>query len=122
MNDSINNTKTVLTISMGFLVIHILTGIPWMLWISLAIGVIGMFSDYLSKVISDFWMRLAKLLSYIIPNILLTLIFFLILFPLALLSRLFIKDKDPLKLKNKYKNTFTDVDRNYNKGYFEKMW
>jgi hypothetical protein len=122
MNTSIDKSRTVLTISMGFLVLFLITDIQWFIWASLVIGIAGVLSNFLSGIISDLWMRLARILSYIVPNILLTLVFFIILFPLSLLSRVFSKAKDPLKLKKAYSTTFSDVNTEYNKEYFEKMW
>lgn len=66
-------------------------------------------------------MKLAGFLSLIIPNILLGIIFFLLLFPIALLSRLFGKN-DSLNLKNKSGSTFKNVNKEFDKISFEKTW
>ena len=66
-------------------------------------------------------MKLAQLLGYIVPNVLLTLMFFTVLFPVAILSQLF-RRKDPLMLKNKKSSTFREIDRCFRKQDFEKMW
>lgn len=94
-----NASKTVLTITVGFLVVFIITKLKWTLIVSIGVGTIGVFSDYISEKIDFLWGLLTKLLSYIVPNILLTLVFFVFLVPIAFLSRIFGR-KDPLKLKN----------------------
>jgi len=66
-------------------------------------------------------MKLAWVLSLIIPNILLSSIFFLFLFPIALLSRLFGK-KDPLMLKNPEKSVFRNQEKKFDKSSFENPW
>ncbi|MBL7738930.1 MAG: hypothetical protein JNK14_06895 [Chitinophagaceae bacterium] len=111
---------TILVISMGFLIMYLLFGWKWAVYVSLAVGITGAASAYLSKKIEWAWMKLAQLLGYIMPNVLLTLVFFLFLFPLALISRLF--HKDPLMLSRKYNSYFTDVNRKMDKSSFEKTW
>jgi len=65
-------------------------------------------------------MKLAQFLSYIIPNILLSIVYYLILFPISLLSKLF--TKDPLMLSSKYDSYFIDVNKEMDKESFKKMW
>ena len=120
-------SKTILTIVVGFLVIYLvgrfrlLRDFTWALWVSAIIGVLGLLSSYLALKIQDLWMGLASILSRIIPPILLSVIFFVILFPVALLSRLF-GDKDPLQLKKTDKSLFKTVDKTFTKDTFEKTW
>jgi hypothetical protein len=111
---------TMLVISMGFLIMYLALGWKWAVYVSLGVGITGAASAYLSRKIEWAWMKLAKLLGYIMPNILLSIVFFLFLFPVALISRLF--NKDPLKLSGKYKSYFTDVTVQMDKKSFEKTW
>lgn len=112
--------STILIISMGFLVVHLVFLWYWPAIVALIVGVAGVVSSRLSRKIEWLWIKLSKLLSYIIPNILLSIVFFLFLFPLSLLSKLF--TKDPLMLSNKYDSYFVDVNKEMNKESFEKMW
>lgn len=116
-------TKTMLTISVGFLVIYFLTKSTqvWFLYISLFVGVIGVASDSLSKYIEWLWLKIGVILSYIVPNIMMAIIFYLILFPISLLSKLFRK-KDVLRLKNNSDSVYSEVNREYDKSHFENMW
>jgi hypothetical protein len=113
--------KTVLIISIGFLLVYVFTKGNWALAVSLTVGVLGSLSDYMCEKIDFVWMKLAWLLGMIIPNILLTVIFFFFLFPIALLSRLFTK-KDPLRLKNINTSLFKDRNKAFDKTSFEKPW
>src|SRR6185369_16965510 len=90
-------SRTVLTISVGFLVMYLITKWHWAILVSVIIGIIGVFSFYLSKQIDFLWMKLTWLLSYIVPNILLGIIFYLFLFPISLVAKLFRKE-DSLQL------------------------
>ena len=113
-------TATMLTICVGFLVIFMITDAPWALYVSLVIGLIGVFSDFLSQKITWFWMQLARVLSHIVPNILLTIVFFGILLPLAWLSR--ISNKDALMLKRRSASLFRDKNSTFEPSSFEKPW
>jgi len=112
--------STMLVISMGFLIIYLLFSLQWAVIVSLAVGLIGIVSSALSKKIEWAWMKLTRILSYIIPSILLGIIFYLFLFPLSLLSKLF--TKDPLMLSNKYSTYFVNVEKTFDKSSMEKSW
>lgn len=114
-------SKTVLTIVIGFLVIYLLGHFTWALWIAISVGVLGVLSSYLALKIQEAWMGLSKVLGYFIPTILLFIIFFIILFPIALLSRIF-GEKDPLQLKKTDKSLFKTVNKTFTKDTFEKTW
>ena len=114
-----NPKSTVLVISMGFLLIYLFTSIAVFLYIALAVGILGI-SERISQIIDKLWMGLAKILSYIIPTILLTLIFYLILFPLALISRLI--NKDPLMLKSGYDTYWVADEMEPDKESLENPW
>ena len=113
--------KTILTISIGFLVVFLITDWKWAIYISLVVGLIGMFSPFLSKQVDFLWMKLAWVLSLIVPKVLLTLIFYGFLFPIATLSKLF-GAKDPLMLKDNNESTFRTDEKVFEKSTFEKMW
>jgi hypothetical protein len=116
-----NPTKTVLTIVVGFLFIYLITHQKWSLTIAFFIGLIGIASDLLAKQIEWVWMKLALVLSYIVPNIVLTLIFYLFLYPIAVLNKIFGK-KDPMNLKNTKSTLFKTNPKVFDKAYFEKHW
>ena len=112
--------STILIISMGFLMLYLVFTWQWAVIVSLIVGAVGIISSYLSKKIEWGWMKLAKIMGYIIPNILLSIVFFLFLFPISLLSKLF--RKDPLMLSEKYKTYFIDINKEMDKQSFEKIW
>ena len=114
-------SKTVLTIVIGFLVIYAVTHFTWALWVAIVVGALGLLSSFLAQKIQNLWMGLSTVLSYIIPPILLSIIFYILLFPIALLSRLF-GEKDPLQLRKTDKSLFKTVDKEFTKDTFEKTW
>jgi hypothetical protein len=116
-----NPTNTMLVITTGFLVIFIITKLHWALIVALCVGLVGVFSTFLSKQTDYLWNKLAWVLSLIVPNILLALIFYLFLFPIALLSKLFGKN-DAIKLKNNSDSVFITSNKEFDKSTFEKSW
>ena len=113
--------RTVLTISVGFLILFIITKSDWTLMVSVVIGLSGLLSDFLAMKIYWIWNKLAFILSLIIPKIILSIIFFLFLFPISFLSKIFRK-KDFMLLEDPDETTFMTVDKSFIKESFEKPW
>lgn len=112
--------STILVISTGFLILYTIFSWQWAIIVSLVVGVIGIASPFLSKKIEWIWLKLSELLGYIVPNILLSLVFYMFLVPISLLYKLF--TKDPLMLSSKYKTYFIDINKKMDKKSFEKIW
>ena len=112
--------STILIISMGFLGLYLIFLWRWAIYVSLIVGLIGIISTLLSKKIEWAWMKLAKLMGYIVPNLLLIIVFYLFLFPISLISRLF--NKDQLMLSGKYNSYFININKKIEKQSFEKTW
>jgi hypothetical protein len=111
---------SVLVISTGFLILFLIFNLRWTLYCAVSIGVIGILSSWLTVRIDWLWMKLAHLLGFVTQNILLSVLFFLILFPVSLISKLFVKD--PLMLSDSRKSYFTDVTKETHQESFEKPW
>lgn len=112
---------TVLIINLGFIGIYFLTNWEYALLIALAVGLIGLLSKKAAKLIDFIWTKLAYILSLIIPKVLLFIIFFFLLFPLALLAKLFTK-KDNLHLKKTKHSIFENSEIEITASSFEKLW
>ena len=121
MKTTTNTTKTLLTICMGFLVVYLIGKWNWALMVSMGVGLIGIFSTFLSQKIEWFWIQLTKLLSMIVPNIILTAVFYLILFPVAILSRIFGK-KDILQIKKGKQTYYLTINKKFGKDDFIYIW
>ena len=113
--------KTILVIVIGFLVVYLITKLPWSLYVATSVGVLGLASGYMAKKIDFLWMKLTWLLGMIVPNILLSVIFYLFLTPIAWVSRLFQKE-DQLYLKNKSASIFKDSNKSFDHRSFENPW
>lgn len=124
MNPIENKLKaksTVLVIVLGFIIIYAYSKNYNFLRISIIIGLLGVISDSASLIIDKIWFKISYVLGLIVPNILLGFIFYIILFPIALLSRLFKKD-DPLMLLNNKESMFKNKIQKFKNISFEKPW
>ena len=90
MKKSVGTYRTILTIVIGFLGLYFIaklnkvewvtSGENWWLWIAASIGGLSALSSYLAEKIEYLWMKLGYLLSLVVPKILLSVIFFVLLF------------------------------------------
>lgn len=116
-----NPAKTVLIITLGFGVLFLVTKHNWMLYVGLGVGLLGAISAFLAEKIDWIWTKIGWILSKIIPNIFMTIIFYLVLTPTAVLSKLLGK-KDPMDLKNNASSLFKTKSTAFTKESFEKPW
>lgn len=112
--------STLLVLTTGCLALYLI--FSWKGWLvfSFLLGLIGVFSPWLSRKIHWIWIKLADLLGMFVPKIVLTIVFYGVLLPLALFSRLF--RHDPLMLSEKYDSYFIDIHQEVKKEDFTKIW
>jgi hypothetical protein len=115
-----STATTILVIAMGFLALHVLFAWEWAVLVALTVGWTGLLSHRAGSAIERAWTKLTGVLGIVMPSIVLGVLFFLVLYPLSLLSRVF--TKDPLMLSSKYDSYFIDVNRTYDKRGMENIW
>ncbi|PHR37121.1 MAG: hypothetical protein COA38_00075 [Fluviicola sp.] len=118
---SINPSKTVLVITVGFLVLFFFSKHNAFLYVAMGVGVLGALSSSLAEKIDWIWTKIGWVLSFIVPNIIMTLVFYVVLTPTAFLSRIF-GESDPMDLKNSRSSLFKKKDTTFSKESFEKPW
>jgi len=116
-----NSYKTILTIIVGFLALHFLFQKDWMLYTAAGVGLLSLISELFTTYILKLWFGLAKVLGAINSRILLSVIYFIILFPLALVNRLTGKQVLLLK-KGSGKSYYTERNYKYVASDFDKPW
>jgi len=95
-----NKYLVILIIVTGLVGLHFLFKVDVLLPIALGIAVISIISSYLTDKIVWVWNKIALTLGTVNSKILLSVIFYLFLVPIALISRVF-KKEDELNLKKK---------------------
>jgi hypothetical protein len=118
--------KTVLVIVAGFIIIYAISiyyanDWSWALYIAIIVSILSIASKKMALLIEKAWFLLAKLLSKIIPNIILGLVFYLFLFPISLLSKLF-GNKDSMSLKNPTGSVFKERKYQFTPDSFKNPW
>ena|GEM_PF-467872 len=121
MNLKSEPTKTVLVVTVGFILVYVLTKWQLAINISIIVGIIGLISNSASKIIHFLWLKMTWVLSLIVPNILLSLVYFLVLVPLAYFYRMF-GEQNQLTMNNTEQSLFKESRSDFSNDSFKKMW
>lgn len=81
---------------------------------------IGIVSPYLTEKISWLWLKLSQAIGFVMSRVILTVVFFVFLLPLAIAYRIFVKDA--LSLKKKNKTYYSERNHLYTNKDLENMW
>lgn len=113
---------SMIAIATGLLAVHFIFKISFLDYVALAILLIALLSYPLAALVSKGWMKFAEGLGFINSKIILSVIFFLFLVPIALIYRLFNTDKLQLKKKPSAKSYYTIRNHQYQPADIEKSW
>jgi hypothetical protein len=116
--------ETILTLCVALVVIFFVTKKQhaYFLTASVLLGLIGMFSKFLTAKISWAWLKLGEMMGAVTSKIILSLLFFLVLFPIALLARVFGSNKNPLQLKKEGESYYYLRNHKYEAKDLENVW
>ena len=113
--------KTQLVIVTGFAILAYLFSSMVLLYLSLGLAVIFLVSKTLSRHILWLWWKIAHVLGWINTRILLSVVFYVFLLPIALLSRVF--KRDPLAMNwKKTGSSFVVRNHLYTAEDLENPW
>jgi hypothetical protein len=113
--------ESLLAIIVGFMVFYFVFKIDILLYISFGIGVIALFWEWLAEKIAWVWLKFAGFLGVINGKILLSIVFFIFLTPIAFLNKLF--SKNMLQLKKEDQNSvFVERNMKYKKEDLENIF
>ncbi len=119
--DVSEKVKAQLVIVTGLLVVYVLFKSRGWLYAALAVGVLSVAVPVAGDLIVRGWFKLAEVLGKINGAIILSVLFFVFLLPIALLYRL--RAKNMLGLKREPTNSFyTERNHNYTKEDLEQLW
>ncbi len=120
MSTKPDNSKSILVIVLGFSVLSLIFKLPWLLYGGLGLGILSLMSGWFESIILEGWFGLAHVLGWINTRILLGIIFYIFLTPIALLYRLF--SGDPMKLKQPESSTFEERNHTYTAEDLKNQW
>ncbi len=118
--DQTTKYQSLLVIVLGFSIIALFFDWQYLLYGVLALGVLSMMFSSFGDLVVKLWFKLAHALGWVNARVLLSIVFFLFLFPISLLYRLF--SKDDMMLKNNYNSTFKIRNHKYIKEDLENIW
>ncbi len=110
-----------LAIVVGFIGLSLIFDIPVLIYIALAIGFISLLSTTIQGKIIFVWEKIAKVIGTVNSYLLLSIIFFIFLTPIALLMKL-LNNKDSLRLKKPTDSNFFARDFKFKKEDLSNIW
>lgn len=120
--DRIETMKTINVLSLASLIAYFIFDIKWLLWIAAGFMVGNILESRITALIAKYWMGFASFMGNVNSKLILTLVFYLILTPLALIYRVFNKELVRHFRDNRKKSYFEDVNSHCRKKDFEKLW
>lgn len=114
--------QVVLIISTFLSILYMIYSWKWAVFCAPIFGICGIFSSRFCILVNYVWDKLIQALGFLSSHLLLMIIYYFVLFPLSLLSRLFRKDKDPLMLSRRHASYFTSEKKEYDKSDLERPW
>ena len=111
-----------MVICLGLLVFYAFTDVRELLYAAIGVGLISLLSSWIALKISWLWMKLAEGMGWIMSKVILTIVFYIFLFPIAMLQRVFTKN-DSLKLKKSSGDSyFVERNHTYEAKDLENTW
>lgn len=103
------------------LLFHRLLGQQLSLWLAIAFLSIALLVKPLARFVALWWLKLSEIIAGFNSRILLTLAFYLVLTPIAVIYRFF--TRAPLSLRNNQSETYYAVrNHTFDKSDLEKLW
>jgi hypothetical protein len=116
-----DKAKAQLVIVTGLVVLYFIFKSPYFLIAAAVIGVLCIAIPAAGDLIVKGWYKIAEILGAINGRILLSLVFFVVLFPVAMFAKL--GKKNPLALKREAKDSvFVDRNHKYSAKDLEQVW
>ncbi len=121
MKDSkAKSLETLLVLTGALIIVYWVSPKKIYLLIALIFIVIGVVSPFLSAKISWVWLKFAELLGSVMSKIILSIVYFVFLVPIAIVQRLI--KKNPLNLKRQEGSYYTERNKKYSPKEIENIW
>jgi uncharacterized membrane protein len=120
--DKLGIFQTIHVLTLALLIAFLIFGNRWLLWAAVFLAVANTFENPLTTWIAKGWLAFAHWIGRINSQILLTLIFFLFLTPVAWLYRLFNRSLVEHFRADNSASTFQERNHRWEPTDFEKIW
>ena len=122
MEKRLKSIESCLVITVGLLALFFWIKNPWLLRFALLVGALGAFSPFAAEKIHQGWGLLAKALGWVNGRVLLSLVFFTFLTPIAWLARKFGASSMQLAKKTRQASYYAERDHLYEPKDLENTW
>jgi hypothetical protein len=116
-----NPSQTVLVICTGFTFVYFVFRQDWILYGTFSVGLLAILFKDFAKKIEWVWFKISYILSLIVPNIVLGIIFYLFLTPIAFIASLFNKE-DSFLIKKPVDSAFKTVNKQFEAKDLKNPW
>lgn len=120
--DRLATSKTINVLTLAVLIVFLVFGAQWFLWLALLLSLGNAFESRITSALARYWIKFAAVLGAFNSKVILTLIFYLILTPLALVYRIFNRHLVDHFRVNKRRSYFEERNKTYTQADFEKTW
>jgi len=117
--DKLETYKTIQVLAFAALAVHLLFKIDWLLYVSLGLLILPLILYRLAWCVTWVWLKFAHILGNINSKIILSVIFFLVLTPMALLYSLL---GQKIQVKGKGASHFHDRNHLYTAKDLQNTW
>ena len=113
--------ETLSVLALAALIFHFVWELKWLVWLSAGLLVLTLKSNPLANLIAGLWLKLSEHIGNFMSRIILSIVFFLLLTPLAALYRLFNREMTKSFFDRTSASTFRDA-RIPGRGEYKNPW
>ncbi len=113
--------ETLAVLALAALIFHLWLSHAWLLYLATALLILAIFPNPLATLITKGWLKFSELLGALMSRLIMSLIFFFFLTPLAFVYRIFNRAAADHFLK-KRDSYWRVVEGSFSKESFEKPW
>jgi hypothetical protein len=113
--------ETISVLALAALVFHFVWEVKWLIWIATGLLVLTLKPNPLANLIARLWLKLSEHIGNFMSKVILSLVFFLLLTPLAVLYRLFNREMTKSFFDRTSASTFHNT-RVSGRGEFKNPW
>jgi hypothetical protein len=114
------NLEAILVICLALIVFYLILDIRILLLISVILGLASLFIPFVAKWVAKAWYGLSHVMGFVMSKVILSIIFFIFLYPMALIARA--GGKLSVRLKKAPDSYWTLRNHSYKKEDLENMW
>lgn len=122
MKDRNKSIETALSITAGFLALYLWIGHPRLLYVAFGVAFIGLFWPRAANLLHRGWMLLAEGLGWFNSRVLLSVLFFVFLTPIAWFARALGRSSVELRRRKEGESYYVVRDHAYTREDLEQGW